>query len=151
MSRRSFDRIAIALGIISTLIAAYLTLVHYEEDLLVCSVVKGCETVQSSEYAMIGPIPVALLGLVASLGRLLVAISRAYAAVDRVMASAALTGMLLASLLYLSDLTYIEIYVIDAICHWCVAFLSVTAIWFVFEIWNLREDLGADEPVLDSE
>lgn len=151
MRRGTIDRIAIALGLISSAIAGYLTLVHYEEDLLVCSVVKGCETVQSSEYAMLGSIPVALLGLIATLGMVVVAVARAFLPEHRFIATAVLTGMLLFSLLYLLYLTYIEIYVIDAICQWCVAFLIVTAIWFGFEIVNLRRDLAADDHLLDEE
>jgi uncharacterized membrane protein len=145
MSRQAFDRIAIALGVVASAIAAYLTLIHYEEDLLVCSVVEGCETVQSSAYATIGPIPVALLGLVSALGMVLVAVGRAYLPEQRFTTSAVLTGMLLFSLLYLIYLTYIEIFVIEAICQWCVAYMIVVAIWLGFEIVNLRREFVAED------
>lgn len=142
MSRRARDWTAIALGVIAVAIAAYLTLVHYEEDLLVCSVLHGCATVQQSDYAMIGPVPVALLGLLASLAMVAVAIWRLVnQSADRFLATAILAGMLLASLLYLSYLTYLELFVIDAICQWCVAYLIVTTLWFGLEAWGIRSDL----------
>ncbi|MCC6704644.1 MAG: vitamin K epoxide reductase [Thermomicrobiales bacterium] len=138
MSRRTRDLIAIGLGFLSVAIAAYLTLVHYEEELLVCSVVSGCKTVQSSEYAMVGPAPVALLGLLASLVMLGIAIARPRLPEMRFTTTAVLAGMLLAGLLYLGYLTWLELFVIEAICQWCVAYLIVTLLWFGHEAYDLR-------------
>jgi uncharacterized membrane protein len=150
MSRQAFNRTAIALGITAVAIAAYLTLVHYEEELLVCSVVSGCKTVQSSSYATVGSVPVALLGLIASLGMLALAVARVFVPEQRFNLSAAITGMLLFSLLYLLYLTYVELFVIDAICQWCVAYLTVTAIWFGFEVVNLRRQfVSGDEEFIE--
>ena len=146
MTRRSRDLIAIGLGCLSVAIAAYLTLVHYEEKLLVCSVVSGCKTVQSSEYAMVGPVPVALLGLLASLAMLALAIARPRMPEQRFTTTAALAGMLLAGLLYLGYLTWLELFVIDAICQWCVAYLIVTVLWFGHEARDLFAMFG---PVAD--
>ena len=42
--------------------AFYLTLVHYQNKIPPCSI-GSCETVLTSKYAMIGPIPVSLIGL----------------------------------------------------------------------------------------
>ena len=42
--------------------ATYLTILHFEHIIPPCSIVKGCETVLTSKYAVVGPIPVALLG-----------------------------------------------------------------------------------------
>jgi uncharacterized membrane protein len=94
---------------------------------------------------MIGSVPVALLGLIAALGMLAVAVGRLVRLVDRFIASAVLVGMLLFSLLYLLYLTYVELFVIDAICQWCVAFLIVTLIWFGLEIVNLRRELATGD------
>lgn len=140
---RRFDLAAIALGVIATAIAAYLTIVHYEEGLLVCSVLSGCETVQASKYATIGPVPVALLGLGAALTMLALAIWR-FTRPDLVFATtAAIFGIALTSLIYLFYLTYIELFVIDAICQWCVAFMVTTLVWFGLESWRLWRDLFA--------
>src|SRR4051812_13692391 len=51
------------LSILGIAVATYLTIVHYRTDLLVCAVGGGCHTVQSSSYAVVLGIPVALLGL----------------------------------------------------------------------------------------
>ncbi len=42
--------------------AVYLTASHYIGGLLTCAVVEGCDEVAMSEYATIGPFPVALGG-----------------------------------------------------------------------------------------
>src|ERR1035437_2098467 len=44
--------------------AAYLTISHYKNIIPPCSVHFGCETVLTSAYSMVGPIPVALLGVI---------------------------------------------------------------------------------------
>ena len=59
-------RVATAvLAAIGTPIAGYLTWVHYSGSLALCVGAGGCEAVQASRYSMVGPVPVAVLGLVA--------------------------------------------------------------------------------------
>jgi len=96
-------------------IAAYLTWVHYDEGALVCVAGGGCETVQQSSYAEIAGLPVALLGLVSYtivLG--LIVWDTPYARLGA--ASLALIG--LAFSVYLLVL---QLFVIDAVCVWCLA------------------------------
>ncbi len=141
--RRSLDFTAIVLGLLAVGIAAYLTITHYEESLLVCSVVNGCETVQSSEYAMLGPIPVAVLGLIGAVVMLGLAIARRLRPDLIYQTSVALFGMALLSVIFLLYLTYLEIWVIEAICQWCVSFLIVMLIWLGVETYRLWKDLFA--------
>ncbi|MGH2551063.1 MAG: vitamin K epoxide reductase family protein, partial [Thermomicrobiales bacterium] len=71
------DGVAVLLGVAAVGIALYLTIVHYQHDLLVCST-GGCETVQSSKYATIGSIPIAILGLASSVTMLGAALLRIF-------------------------------------------------------------------------
>jgi uncharacterized membrane protein len=141
--RRSLDFAAIVLGLLSVGIAAYLTITHYEESLLVCSVVSGCETVQSSEYAMLGPIPVAVLGVIGAVVMLGLAIARRLRPDLIYQTTVALFGIALLSVIFLLYLTYLEIWVIEAICQWCVSFLIVMLIWLGVETYRLWQDLFA--------
>jgi uncharacterized membrane protein len=96
-------------------IAAYLTWVHYDEGALVCVAGGGCETVQQSSYAEIAGLPVALLGLVSYaivLG--LIVWDTPYARLG----AATLAFFGLAFSLYLLVL---QLFVIDAVCVWCLA------------------------------
>ncbi|SRR5258706_10499741 len=54
---------AIILSFLGFLDAAYLTIIHYKNIIPPCSIAHGCETVLTSQYATIGPVPIALLGV----------------------------------------------------------------------------------------
>ena len=92
-------------------ISAYLTWVHYAGIEPVCTGVSDCQRVQSSDYAELVGIPVALIAVVG------------YAAI---LASLRMRVEVTALLAYLglafsAYLTWAEVFRIDAICQWCVA------------------------------
>lgn len=125
-------------------IAAYLTYTHYNHNALVCSV-GDCGTVQTSDYATIGPVPIAILGLLMYLfvGALALARMRGSRLISHDRATIASWTVTFAGLLYALYLTYVEIWVIDAICQWCVASAIVTTIIFAVEsvlLWRVLGD-----------
>jgi uncharacterized membrane protein len=96
-------------------IAAYLTWVHYDEGALVCVAGGGCETVQQSGYAEIAGIPVALLGLVSYAIMLgLVVRDTPYARLGAAM-------LAFVGLAFSVYLVVVQLFVIDAVCVWCLA------------------------------
>ncbi|MEA2422791.1 MAG: hypothetical protein QOF55_1890 [Thermoleophilaceae bacterium] len=104
-----------AIALVGVGIATYLVYVHYAGIQPFCvSGGGGCEKVQTSDYAKLAGIPVAVLGLagyVAILASLLVR-----GDLGRLAGAAiALSGFGFS--LYL---TYREIFTIKAICQWCV-------------------------------
>jgi uncharacterized membrane protein len=108
--------IAIALGVAGIGVAGYLTWVHYEDLNPVCvGGGGGCERVQNSEYADLAGIPVALIGLAAYL------VVVAALLVRTELATLFAAGVALISFGFAIYLTYLELFVIDAICQWCVA------------------------------
>ena len=119
---------AAALALAGAGIAAYLTWMHLAGTPPVCST-GGCEVVQHSRYAELAGIPVAALGLVAYVTILGLVLRDT--PLLRVVA-AALAAVALAFSLYLLAL---QLFVIDAICTWCVgnevialALAAVTAV-----------------------
>jgi uncharacterized membrane protein len=109
-------RIASAvLAVIGLGIAVYLTIVHYTGSSPVCAISHGCETVQTSRYAELAGIPVAVLGLLGYAG-ILVTLLR-----DDETARTATALLSLIGFGFSAWLTYTEIALIDAICIWCVA------------------------------
>ncbi len=93
----------------------------------------ACEQVQTSRYADLLGVPVAFYGVVGYAALLAVAVlglRPALLAERRVtLALAALATVGVAFSLYL---TYLELFVIHAICRWCVgSAVIVTAIWVV--------------------
>ena len=113
------SRLTAAIGILILVgigIAGYLTYVHYAEIDPVCAGAgAGCRIVQASDYAELAGVPVTLIGL---LGYLALA---ATLLVPGERGRAAGMGLALVGAGFSLYLTYLELFVIDAICQWCVA------------------------------
>lgn len=137
------------LAVTGLAIATYLVITHYGDQPIVCTAVGDCERVNSSEYAVVAGLPVAVLGAIAyAVIALLVAIAlRSSNATALIVAWA----VALASSAFSAYLTYIEVYVIDAICVYCVASASLmTAILALLTtaLWRQsREDEGVGTEV----
>jgi uncharacterized membrane protein len=127
-----------ALAVIGLLISAYLTWVHYMGVAPVCvGGSGGCETVQTSPYATIFGVPVAVLGLLGYAGLLFSALLRGEAGVYLAFLIA------LAGTLFSFYLTYLEVFVIHALCQWCLASAAVmVAALFCasFGVWRLTKE-----------
>ncbi len=121
--------------LIGLAVSAYLTIVHYGQGAVPLACAQGslvnCETVTTSAASMVGPFPVALLGLlwfVAALGLIVVPGKQ----VARV-AQARLAWTLL-GLLFVFYLVYAELYLIGLICLWCTVVHVVVIALFLVEL-----------------
>jgi uncharacterized membrane protein len=115
VSDRRLTAAIAALGVLGLAIAGYLTWVHYADVEALCLASRGCEKVQSSDYAELGGVPVALIGVggyLAILGSLALGGDTGRVAT----AFQAVVGFG-----FSAYLTYLELFEIDAICQWCVA------------------------------
>ena len=145
MSRRHL--LVAGLALVGLGIATYLTIVHYTGASPVCAVNHGCETVQKSKYAELGGIPVALIGLAGYVGILGSFLIRGE---NGRLARVALTVI---GFLFSAYLTYLELFVIDAICQWCVAsaiLMTALLVASVYDFLSPRSDRYsslADTPV----
>jgi uncharacterized membrane protein len=114
-------------------VAAYLTYTHWADEAVACGSLGRCETVQQSEYSTIVGVPVALLGGLAAAALLAIVLSRLGGlplAVE--WASLATLALTTASVAFAAYLTYVELFVLDAICVYCVALASIfTASWLI--------------------
>jgi uncharacterized membrane protein len=96
-------------------VAGYLTWAHFADQSVVCVQGGGCEEVQESSYSEIAGIPVALLGLgsyLTVLGLLLW---------DAAIARLSAATLALVGLLFSVYLVAVQLFVIDAVCVWCMA------------------------------
>lgn len=105
---------------IGVVVSAYLTWVHYSGNLALCIGVGGCESVQGSRFAVAGGVPVALIGLGGFALIFALAVLRLREA-RPMWADTAIFALGVAATIYVSYLTYIELFVIGAVCPWCVA------------------------------
>ncbi|HSI98701.1 MAG TPA: vitamin K epoxide reductase family protein [Gaiellaceae bacterium] len=95
-------------------VAGYLTWAHYADASVICVAGGGCETVQSSEYAEVAGVPVAVLGVAAY------ATILALVVWDAPIARLAASMLALVGLVFSLYLLALQLFVIDAICIWCV-------------------------------
>ena len=102
------------LAAVGAAVAGYLTYARYTNTTLVCAT-GGCETVQRSEYALLAGIPVAVLGFVTYLVLLATALTKAE--ISRT-AGAVVAN---AGALFAAYLLYAQVFLIDAVCQWCLA------------------------------
>ena len=149
-SRRSALMTAILVfTTIGCLDAAYLTYVHYQGfGALVCLGAhnghSSCETVQSSVWAEIDGVPVALLGLIGYLG-----LFSSYLVTERINGELGRGLGFCIALIgfgFSGYLTYRELFSIHAICEWCVG--SAVCMTVLAVLTGIRF-LRGEPPALD--
>ena len=109
---------------------------------LTCSI-GSCETVQLSKWATFLGLPVALWGVGAYLAVLALAlIGLQPAFLNSRAISWMLVGLNAWNVAFSGWLTYLELYVIDAICMWCVVSAILMVIIFGLSLLDLRAVRG---------
>jgi len=72
LAKNKFIFYSLIVSFLGFLDASYLTILHYKNVIPPCSVTSGCETVLTSKYSMVGPLPVSLLGAAFYLGIMII-------------------------------------------------------------------------------
>jgi uncharacterized membrane protein len=104
-------------ALLGALVAAYLWLFHLGLSELMCPV-KGCEVVQKSAYSSILGVPVATIGFFAFFALFVVGVWSTL--LERPEGERITFAVSSAGLLAYVWFTYLELFVIRAICFWCV-------------------------------
>lgn len=111
----------------------------------------GCETVQMSSWSRFAGVEVSLIGLLgyaALLGLSLAALRPGLA--DRRWPASLLAALSGAGLLFTAYLTYLELFVIHAICRWCVGSAAVISLIFVLALLDLRRCAAGPRAIVRS-
>ena len=128
------------LAFIGVFVSTYLTLYKFGYIGALQCAVGSCETVNTSRWATFFGLPVAAWGLgfyVAALALVFVGIQERYADSRGVaLALVALTGW---GVLFSGWLTYLELFVIDAICIWCVTSAVIVLVMFAVSVLDYRD------------
>jgi uncharacterized membrane protein len=117
-------------------VSVYLTYSHYADEATICAGVGSCELVQTSEYSAIAGVPVALMGLAYFVAVALLASARLLRvplALDQ--ATPAAFAMAIGGTAFVGYLTAVELFVLEAICPWCVSVAVMTVISLGFVVW----------------
>jgi uncharacterized membrane protein len=127
------------LAVVGILIALYLTLSKVGViGVLSCSI-GSCETVNTSRWSILLGVPIAAWGVAAYVALLALALAGSGETREQ---SVAIARMLVAlagwSVLFSAWLTYLELFVIHAICIWCLTSALLWVVIFAVSIADLR-------------
>ena len=130
---------SVVLSGLGVLVSAYLSAKRFTGGSLACARWADCDVVNNSLYAKIYGVPVAFLGLAGYLlllGLALGALESEGPMRRRLVALGFLLS--LGGVAFSAYLTYIELYVIEAVCSWCVASAIIISLLAVVDGVNLR-------------
>jgi uncharacterized membrane protein len=118
-----------------------------------CGASGGCETVQTSQWAVFLGFPVAFYGVVGYLAVLIVAlVALRPAALAQPGWNLLLLLLATIGVVFTTYLTYVELFLIHAICRWCVGSAVIIALIWIVSILSLRSpapriDRGVSQPL----
>jgi uncharacterized membrane protein len=138
------ERALPALAIAGLAVAAYLAYVETQSVAAICGPVGDCNAVQTSEYAYLAGIPIGVLGLAGYLAILAVWAWGRWQGDHRVpLLLVAMTG---GGVLFSIYLTYLEPFVIRAVCAWCLTSAVIMAMLLLASVEPAARQL-APQPV----
>lgn len=132
---------ALALCVLGALISAYLLVA----DFLLggaefCLTGQGCDVVRESRYSRMGGIPVPLLGVLGYAAMAAAVLSP----LGRRTKWSLLFPLSAAAVGFSAYLTYLELFIIEAICSWCVASAAIAAALLALSgLWKRQTAEGA--------
>jgi uncharacterized membrane protein len=134
-------------------VAGYLTYVETQLVQAVCGPVGDCNAVQSSSYArLFGVLPVGVLGAAGYLGILAAwLLNRLGRGRLAVMAPAAVLVMTLFGVIFSIYLTYLELFVIRAVCIWCLTSAVIITLLMLLSLKPELQAFALDDEELDDE
>ena len=132
-------RVMIALAVPGLLVAGYLLISHFTETNVLCAEGGGCDQVRQSAYSEVLGMPVALLGVFGYLLILGMLILEETSSEWATTTPLLVFGLTLVGMLYSAYLTYLELFVIFAICPYCVASAVIMVALFVLAVYRLLQ------------
>ena len=109
--------------------AGYLALKYYLGSPVNCAILAGCEIVTSSNFAVLYGVPIALIGAVYYL--LVLVLTLLYLDTGNIAPLSAAALISAAGFLISLGLLYIQIFMLRAICLYCLISLASSALLFI--------------------
>lgn len=137
--------LVLVLALLGLAVSGYLAYVEITQTAAVCGPVGECNVVQSSDYARVLGIPVAVLGIVNYLAILGLWIINRMAAVKWQRPTAwSLLLVTAFGVLFSIYLTLLELFVIDAVCMWCLSSAVITTSLLLVVVLQFARRLPVD-------
>lgn len=134
------------LSILGLGVALYLTYVETQNVVAICGPVGDCNAVQTSPFAkLFGFLPVGLLGASGYVAVLVAwALARRSEGTPGLLAAVVIFGMALFGVFFSIYLTYLEIYIIKAVCMWCLASAVIMSLVLALSVGPALEALQSE-------
>jgi uncharacterized membrane protein len=134
------------LSVIGLGVAFYLTFIETTNAKAVCGPVGDCNAVQASPFAkLFGFLPVGLLGAIGYIAILAAwFLGRAGRGRLAALAPVAIFGMALFGVLFSIYLTYIELFVIHAVCIWCLSSAVIMALVLALSVGGAMDAMSGE-------
>lgn len=134
--KKWFFGVFLGVAVLGLLDAAYLTAKHYQGVPPACSLLKGCEVVTTSAYATVLGVPVALGGAVYYFFSIV--LLALFLEFRRRVFLQLLFLLVSGGLLATAWFVFVQIFILQAICLYCMASAASTVILFILGILSLR-------------
>lgn len=118
----------VILGLAGFADAVYLALIHFYQSDAGCSLIAGCDTVLTSEYAVIGGIPLAYMGVLYYLS--LIIGFMAYYQTESGVILKGVYAVNITGFLFSLWLIYVQAALVMAFCQYCLISAFITTVIF---------------------
>jgi uncharacterized membrane protein len=130
-------RISVALVILGLAVSIYMTVYKVTSNNAMCLGSGDCSTVNSSRYAEVNGIPVAVFGVIGYLAILVVHYFENRNRFFKQNSTLMIFGMALTGFLFTVWLIYVEIALLKALCPFCVTSQIAMTIIFIIAVMRL--------------
>lgn len=123
--------LVIALSFLGFIVAAYLTILHYENAIPPCSIAQGCEIILTSKFATFANIPISLIGSAYYLA--VIALSLIFIQTKQKLTLRLLFIIISLGAVFSLGLILVQIFILKAICQYCLVsdFISLILLGIV--------------------
>lgn len=128
---------SVGLAVLGTLVSIYMTIYKLTENPNMCLGNGGCSVVNSSKYAMVYGIPVAVIGVGGYLAILLLLWMEGRNSLLASNSTLVIFGLALVGFLFTLYLIYVEVALIHALCPFCVTSQVTMTVLFVVTVIRL--------------
>lgn len=132
-----FYRTSIGLAVLGMLDAIYMTIFKLTNNANMCVGSHACETVNSSPYAEIHGIPVAVIGVVGYLSIAVALLLELQSSFFQENGTMLIFGLALIGFLFTLYLIYVETSLIHAFCPFCITSQVVMTTLFILSVIRL--------------
>ncbi len=128
--KRHKHDILVILAVVGFAISFYLAITHYLGFQVPCDITRGCDTVLNSKYSTLLGLPLSVWGMGFFSSVIISGLLANHYANWRKILTAALAAGSLASLVFL----YLQFFVIQQICQYCLATDVLTIVLFILDL-----------------